>query len=1434
VRVNLDGNTNGNFYGSYTADPLARIEVTGPNVVFNRPLFANSIDLNEGASVDFLGQIGDASHATVLDYKGNNATVTLRGGQTLFGSIVNSTALLGDKTNGSLILSGSGSVTGAIGGADSGLSLIRLDGSASTVLFGGNVTADHLDYQASSTVTVQGSLRMNTDAALGARHQVSFNQTDGVLTLVGGSLAGISGSSVVTTTVDGRGTLVFTGTGAEQTVTGQIGAQGLRIKRFDIGDPATQNAASLTVDGDIFAATVSLNNDGATAHSRLTLASGRSITAGALSTDANGMGELILAGGTQHVAAPVGSANSRLSLVRSGATGGAATFDQSVFANTVENSGTGTSLFRGTVTASTVNVANGASTFEQAVTANDVMIGAGTGNFQQSLGTGTLSIGTGAGTFSGSASASASVAIGAGTGTFDAALTSPTTSIAGGVGTFNGTTSTNLAFTGAGTAHLNQGLTGTIAFAGQNAVVNLGNGKTISGAVSTTANNTGVLNVIGDATLSATVGASGAGISRLNVNTVGQNTVNGLLAQGSLWAGQTLLQNGGTLTLNPGVNLTGTDPSIPALATHAPNTGALRLFGASTITGGVGENGKAVGRIDAAGTAPVIFDGAVYAAVIDVGVQNKPATFKGTVQAGEMHVGGAPGLPGIAVTLQEPSQIDLLRFRDDGLVRVEKGLTGTVDFNGKWGELRLADGVNLDTAQTPFINASEGVLRFEGSSVVTGALGSAITTATPNPTDRLSDVYAGANGKVVTFTDDVRLSSTTLHVEGTGTVNLQGNLYGPLQYDADGLVNVSDGKQIVGLTTTLAAGTGRLNFVGSATTAGQIGSAALPLGVVNFHGPMADGRAATPSPVAATVSIGHNVYSALTTVGHPSTSDPATTLNISETGLFLGNALTLGPNVTLNTAGTFGRTTINARQSVTVAHSLNADGTLGAPVAARRSQTGTGAISTGGATMNFVVGAQAWDAVAGGGRLAVASSSSVTGAAGSSLSMTGSETVNIALLGSLRNGATISLIDTAVGANQTTTGNVYDNSYVIDTALSRGSDGDLVLTVARDADTYVTKSGTAGHVSNAAARRLGALAASGEGYGADLQAVINRLDLDPWSYGADADSLAVQIKRLAPIANRSYDKAALNGLSAGIEQIGTRLKDLRTVEYRADPKPYSLWVRNGIADARLKPSAEMDGYEHRYRGFALGTDSRVSSNLLAGAALSFGRTQVEQMGFRQGDAGTVETLQLTAYGSYDFNDRIYADGLLSGARQSVQGSRAAALDRIASFDFASRGAHALKFNLGYRMHVPNSTLIITPMISAEEGRSTMKAHEETGAGDIGLAYGVRKLRKSETGIGFRLNGTQQFFGYVLRPELALMRVQDRLADETDQVTAKFIGDTSGSFVTPLTQGERYSTRLQLGLGWLLSKTAALSVRYQRDQEKDYRSNRAELMLRWDH
>jgi hypothetical protein len=1434
VRVNLDNNGGGNFYGSYVADPIARIDVNGPNVVFNRSLFAQRIDLNQGAAVDFLGQIGDANNNTVLDYKGNNASVTLRGGQTLFGSIVNSTSAVGDKTNGSLILSGSGTVTGSIGSADSGLSLIRLDGSGSTVLFGGSVTADHLDYQASSAVTVQGSLRMNADAAPGARHQVSFNQTDGLLTLVGGDLTGLAGSPVATTSVDGRGTLRFAGTGAVQTVTGDVGAQGLRVARFDVGNVGVENAATVVMDGNLHAVAVSLNNNAVAAHSRLTLASGRSLRADALSTDANGMGELVLSGGVQTVDAPVGAANARLSLVQAGAAGGVATFEAGVFANTVENTATGTSTFRGPVTATAVNVAAGTSTFEQAVSATSVAIGTGSGSFQQSVTTSTLAIGGGSGTFGGAVGAATSVAIGDGTGTFHAAVTSPSTTIARGTGTFNAVTTTNLSFTDAGTAHLNQGLTGTVAFGGHGATVQLGSGKTITGAITTTTANTGVLNARGDGVLRSTVGAAGASIARLNVNTVGQSTPNGLVAEASIWAGQTSLQNGGTLTLNPGVNLTGTDPAIPALVTSADNTGTLRLLGASTVTGRVGAQGAAIGLIDGStSTAPVTFDGAVVARVIDLGIDNKPANFKGTVQAAELHVGGAPGLPGVAVTLEKSAAIGRLTYRGDGLVRSLQGLTGTVDFNNKWGELRLGDSVNLDTAATPFVNAAEGVLRFEGHSTVTGVLGSAATSSVANPTDRLADVYAGANGKIVTFKNDVRLGGTTLHVEGTGTVNLEGSLYAPLQYDADGLVNVSSGQQI-GAATTQAAGTGTLNFIGNATTAAQIGTAASPLKAVNFHGPMADARAAAPSADPATVSIGHSVYSLSTGVGHPAASDPATTLDITRSGLFLGSSLTLGPKVTLNTAGTFARTAISGRDSVTFAHTRNADGSLSANALITRSQTGSGQIATAGATLNVAVNAVPWDAGHGGGRVDPTASSGLTGTSGSSLVMTGAETVNVALLSSLRNGASLSLIDTAINAGPAQTGTLSDNSHVIDTVLSRGVDGDLVLTVSRDANTYVDKSGTLGHISNPAARRLGAMAAAGTGYDVDLQSVLNRLDLDQWGYGSDRDSLAVQVKRLAPIANRSFDRAALNALSIGVDQIATRLKDLRTVEAGPDGRSYGLWVRNGIADARQAGDADSDGFTHAYRGFTLGADSRINPRWLAGTALSYGRTKVEQKGFRQGDAGTIDTVQFTAYSAYDLNENFYADGVLSVARQEVAGLRTAAIDRVASFEYASRRAHALKIGVGYRLPVPQSSVVITPLVTAEEGRSSMAAHSETGAGDIGLAFGERKLRKSEFGVGLRLNATRQVAGFVLRPEVALLRVRDRRAVEPAQVTARYIGDTSGSFATDLSAVTPIGTRLQLGVGVLLSKTGSMTLRYQRDERKLYHSDRADLMLRWDY
>lgn len=1674
-------------FNSFLIDPLKEININGSDVVFNRDVYSGAINLTTAVSVDFWGNVSGSALAnqrpTTLDFKGNNAIVTLGAGVTLDGNIANTTPQATDKTSGSLILLGNTTVTGSVGAAGtpaSGLSLIRVAGSGSTASFGRDVYVDHLDYANAVTVNINGSLIMNTDTATNAEHGVRFNSKDGVLNITGGDLTGVSTTPVVSNLGNNLGTVTFIGTGGTQTVTGQMGETARWLKTINIGDVnSTANYSSVTVNGNIFATTVALNNkaDATAQSSSLTLGTGSNLTATNVTTDANGQGQLILAGGTQTVDAVVGADLQRLDLVRAGANGANSTFKDKVYANTVENSGTGSSTFKGTVDATNVNVNAGTSTFDAAVTTTNATIGTGTA-------------------------------------------------------TFNGTTTANLAFTGTGTANLNQDLTGTVAFGGNQATVNLADTKTITGAISTTTTNTGILNVLGDGTLGSTVGATNLGIAQLNINTGNsQNTTNGLLAQGSIFAGQTTLQNNGTLTLNSDVNLTGTDNSKAALVTSVDNTGSLRLLGNSTITGPVGEaskflrlieagaanalvtfkgataatttevsginakirfdsglttnvldyktngtsvtvtgdltlsshnstagqvkfNGKAselnlvdgnlvgnaqtvsvstsangTGILNVQSTAPetqrtvtghigdanaalnelnvgfnsldnsfkktlLTVDGNIFAVntnldadstltlasgrnltgvtvttatnntgtlrlaggsqtidavvgtstaklkLVQAGeIASSSSTFKENVFASEVRVGAgsinladgkaltgnitatnantgsfntlgaatingdvgsssvglgqlnlntagvtsqttvvngsifagqtklnndgtlvlaagknltgtdtnltalvtstpntgslvlqgtstitggigeagaalklikAEGTAATTVTLDGAVVAETVKI-GDGKVQLKNTVTGLVDFQGKSGQLRLADNVNLSTSVTPFANANSASLYMEGNSTITGQLGSATEDRT-----NLKDVFAGVNGKIVTFKNDVHLASTTLHVVGTGVVNLEGNLYAPIVFDADGSVNVGSGKQVTGTVTTAANNTGTLNFVGDVTTLNTMGTSGASLKAVNFHSsttglPLKDG--------AATVNLGHSVYATNTTVGNATSP---TTFNITG-NVNLGTNVTLTDKVTLNTAGTF--STFGS-----------SDGRLVSATVPTQSTFGAGTFNTNGATLNFAVGTLAWDS--GPGLINELASSTITGTgtAPSTLAMSGTETVNVTLQGSLRNGQTISLIDVRSGGDIAVPDGVKlnDNSFVIDTILTRGSgNGDLVLTATRGNNAYITQSATQGHASNAAALRLGTLAAAGTGYTQDMQTVLNKLDINDWGYGNNQANLATQVKRLAPVANRSYTLAAQNANSASMDLIGDRLKDLRKVESTGDAQPKSVWLRNTMSSSRLGAANGVDGFKHRFAGFTLGADTRPSDRSMVGGALSYGSTRVTQSDAYLGDAGDVKTLQLTAYGAYDFNEKLYLDGMFSLAQHDLTGARTSVVGRVASQN-RDASSSAFKLNLGYRIALPDSTMVLTPLLSHESSRLSEDAYTETGAGDISLAMNAQRYRKSQTGLGLRLNGTTQISGMVAKPEVALLRLRDSSANGVQAISGHFVGDANGTdFNTSLADVGKSSTRFQLGVGLLMSKTSTMSVRYQREQRSHYSSDMAELLLRWD-
>ncbi|MGE0052493.1 MAG: beta strand repeat-containing protein, partial [Arcobacter sp.] len=138
--------------------------------------------------------------------------------------------------------------------------------------------------------------------------------------------------------------------------------------------------------------------------------------------------------------------------------------------------------------------------------------------------------------------------------------------------------------------------------------------------------------------------------------------------------------------------------------------------------------------------------------------------------------------------------------------------------------LVLADGSDITSTITT-ADANMGILTLEGSSTVSGTVGT--------DANKLKEINAGANGSNSTFSDDVY--ATNLDVEGTGTVNLDGNYKGTsIRYNADGTVVLADNKNInSSIVTNSTTPTGTLTLEGSSTVSGTVGTDANKLKEIN-------------------------------------------------------------------------------------------------------------------------------------------------------------------------------------------------------------------------------------------------------------------------------------------------------------------------------------------------------------------------------------------------------------------------------------------------------------------------------------------------------------------------------------------------------------------------------------------------------------------------
>lgn len=1420
--INGDVGVHVDINGVVTIDGFETVNITG-DAKFYDSVYSNLIEITDGSTVEFYGMVSDGTdgtnnnYGTAIDLNGNDATIIMHDNARLITQegLYNSTGIY----NGTLIFTGSSNGTiGSVGasyssfvsanGPDAAISDIILQGSGDVVTIN-YLSADLISYEATSTLTVNNDIWLSLDTSSGASNVIEFNNSDGTLN-VGGDVLGDITKDVITTT-DGRSTVNLTG--GTQAVVGNIGNVTNSLGNLNIG---TASSSTTTVSGNMYVQSTTLDND-----STLILdefngeGSGYHLTGDVL-TDVDGLGTLKLAGGEQTIDGQIGTAGTSgkgLKLVESGA-----------------------------------NIGD-FSTFKGAVYALDVTVGAGETTFETDLGD--------------TVDRLTDVTIGSGTANFN---------------TVSGDTYADIIFSGAGTANLHEGITGNIDFI-TGSTVNLFEDKIIDGNITADSDSDGTLNIKGNGRVTGTVGTGTFGsptsaIGALNLNTddAAQDDSNAVFefsVGGDVYADVITLNNGATFTLDDGVDVTGNivsyvdsslapvaedleaDPVVVAATGDEYTQNILNILGSSQISGYVGtttETTPVVNPLDeiraGAGTSSSLFqDGVVYADLLNYQNGGGEVTFNGTGSAGSLGFVGTvdfdPDVDGEANPDNIGTAGAMLSLGDN----VDLYTQNSVDTDGDATTDLYA------SMRTTFLNANAATLTFDGSSTIYGKLGAAAVDGAED-TQTFAEIYAGAAGEVVNFTDDVYVTQDTFYVSGTGTVNFSGDLNGPLVYKADGHVNVADEKVITGTVTTDSDNQGTLSFVGSTTLNASIGSAAKSLLAVNFHehADHTDGSVALDvleGP--ATVNIGYDVYAATTTIGNSiDNTAVSTTANITQ-DIYLGDNLTLvehanAGGVTLNTFSTTGL--------YEDGRILQDDEVFDITIA--------GNLSLGNGTVKFAVNNADWTGGAGGliineisddsntADVFERNSSTISGV--STLDFDGTEDIVVALAGSLRHNQTISLIEAtsvtglssdAVTRSGELAGMLSDNSFVIDSTLTVGASGaanenDLVVTFTRADNEYITKSDTLGHFSNTAATRLGTLAAAGSDYTADFQKALNMLDVDEWGYGDSEENLAEQMKWLAPIANNSLNLSAFQTASVVNDSLGQRMHELRLPESGTNPAGW--WVGSAFDIAQTDQIGDYNGYDSNVSAATIGVDKRLSDDSILGAAVSFSNTSVDQDGYRNGDEAGITGTHLSLYGAFDVTPEFFVGATLTGAQLDTDSNRSTIVGRIANASYDSTQVTG-KIDLGYRIKLGNSNVTLTPLAHYEHSTLKQDAYTETGAGDVGYNVEAETFKRNEAGLGFRLAGVGSMGGVVVKPELTLLSTTIG-GNFSQDVRTSFIGDntTSADFVTTALDENSYDSqgyKATLGMGLLMSDTSSIDFRVEHSEYDDRTNSQIDLKARWE-
>jgi hypothetical protein len=362
----------------------------------------------------------------------------------------------------------------------------------------------------------------------------------------------------------------------------------------------------------------------------------------------------------------------------------------------------------------------------------------------------------------------------------------------------------------------------------------------IAGAVTTSANNAGTLNLAG--TVTGTVGSTALALKAIifNAGTYALNSAANAINFTVADAGAIVTTSGpmtGALNFTAGGKLTANN-TITGNVNFAGNNGTLNLALGQTITGNVDSTGSSNGTLNFLGNTSSVTGaiGSTYPLALvsfnGAGAINLPSNAKSAL----FNVGNASAI----VTANQLITANVA-YTAAGTFNAENGLTGNVDFAGHAGTFNLALGQTI-TGNVDSIGSSNGHLNLTNGRV-TGTVG------TINPLSSVT-FYAGASSlgaaaRAINFTvaDAGAIVTASGLMTGAvgytagGSMEIDAGLIGNVDFAGyAGTLNIGAGQIITGNVDSTGSSNGSLIFLGNTSSVTGIIGATNPLAIVSFNG----------------------------------------------------------------------------------------------------------------------------------------------------------------------------------------------------------------------------------------------------------------------------------------------------------------------------------------------------------------------------------------------------------------------------------------------------------------------------------------------------------------------------------------------------------------------------------------------------------------------